>query len=76
MEVGAHARVRLLQGLGALENEDALGLVVMGGGGVASGFQNGSQLLRLHRAVTEFAQGIARFGQLQKLHGKQSSFLL
>ena len=62
--MGGGAGIRLFQSLGAPEDEDALGLEVMGGGRVASGLQDGGQLFRLHGTVTEFAEGIARFGQL------------
>ena len=40
--------------LRALQHEDALGLVVMGGGGVAARLQDQVQLLLLHRRVSNF----------------------
>lgn len=68
MEVAAHAGVRLRHGLRALQHEDALGLVVMGGGGVASCLQHLLQQGILHRPVTELTQGVPLRRQLRKIH--------
>ena len=51
MEVAAHAGVRPLHGLRALQHEDALGLVVMGGGSVASRLQHLLQQGILHSSA-------------------------
>ena len=54
---------------------DALGLEVMGSGGIAAGLQHGGELLRLHGAVAEFPQRISLRGQFRKIHG-DASFLM
>lgn len=69
MEMGGRAAVSLFQGLRGLEHENALGLEIVGRGGIAARLQHRCELLRLHGAVTELAQGIPRLGQLGKIHG-------
>ena len=67
--MAVHAGIGLFQRFRTLNDEHPLGLFVMRRGGVAAGFQNQSQLLLLHRAGIKFPQGIARCGQLFKIHG-------
>ena len=64
MEMGGGTAVGLFQHLRRPDDKNTLGLEIVGGGRVASGLQDGGQLFRLHGTVTEFAEGIARFGQL------------
>ncbi|MPN15165.1 hypothetical protein SDC9_162494 [bioreactor metagenome] len=68
MEVVGRAGVRLFHRLGALQNKNALRLVVVGGGGAAGSLQHQIQLFLLHGAVTELSQGIAGFFKLCKIH--------
>ncbi len=68
VEMGPGAGVGLLQGLGALEDEDALGLVVVGRGGVSPGLQDQVQRFLFHRPGVEFAQGVPRGGEGLEVH--------
>ena len=68
IEVGPGTGVGLCQGLGALEDEDSLGLVVVGGGGVPPGLQDEVQLFLFHGAGIELAQGVPRGGEGLEVH--------
>lgn len=75
VEVAVHAGVCLFQSLRAPEHEDPLGLVVMGGRGVAARLQDQVQLLLLHRAGIKFPERVPLCGQLFKIHWDSSSFV-
>ena len=68
--MGPGAGIGLLQGPGALEDEDALGLIVVGGGGVPSRLQDEIQLFLLHRPGGKFAQGVPRGGKGLEVHSR------
>ena len=56
------------QGLRAFQHEHPLGLVVVGGGGIAGSLQDHRQLLRFYIPAAELSERVALCGQLFKIH--------
>ena len=74
--MGIHAAIRFFQCLRGLKHKDALGLVIVGGGGAAPSLQNGAKCLRLHWTVAKLAQGVPLRGQYGKIHNIMAPLLL
>ena len=74
--MGIDTAIRFFQCLRGLEDKDALGLVIVGGGGAAPSLQNGAECLRLHWTVAKLAQGVPLRGQYGKIHNIMAPLLL
>ena len=66
--MGSGAAVRQGQGLLAPKHQDPLGLVIVGGGGIAAGLQDPGQRLLFHGLIAEFAERIPLRCQFFKIH--------